>query len=343
MGRKRKPGFDWLPPRVYPGRSQFELRPRDMSTIKLCAISSDRATVWRRYQEELTRLEAEPDPGLFASLLNDYLASREFEKLAEETQRAYGRYAEQLRAVFGDMPTNDIEPVDIREWLDARAAAKSETLANREFAMLGSVFRWGRERGRCAGRPTKDVRRFSEQPRDRDVTEAELAAFRAHCGPRLNAYLDLRMATGLRQGEVLLGVPISALRAVRAPLNDDDPGVGLPFDKPSKNGLKRPYKWSPGLQKAADAILALEPRDRTYTWPAARGGKLTQDGFANEWKRAMKRYRAAGGEPFREHDLRASAVADLTDEHAQLVLGHRNIGTTRRSYKRRPRPVEPPR
>jgi len=256
VGRKRKPGFDWLPPRVYVGKAQFELRPRDMSTINLCVLTSERSTVWKRYHEEMARLAAQPDPGLFGTLLTDYMASREFEKLADETRRAYERYAVQLRGVFGHMPTNDIEPVDIREWLDARAAAKSETLANREFAMLGSVFRWGRERGRCAGRPTKDVRRFSEQPRDRDVTEAELAAFRVHCGPRLNAYLDLRMATGLRQGEVLLGVPIAALRAVRAPLNDDDPGVGLPFDKPSKNGLKRPYKWSPGLQKAADAILA---------------------------------------------------------------------------------------
>ena len=338
VGRKRKPEDSWMPPYVYRGKSKFEYRPNKHSCITLCPLTADRSAVWQAYH----KASAAEDPTTFGGLLTAYLASLEFSKLGEHTRRAYTRYADQLRKVFGLMFSDEIEPADIRRWLDVRAQAKSETLANREFALMGSVFRWGRERGKCAGRPTLDVRRFVEEPRDRVVEADELAAFATHCSERLRAYLALRMVTPLRQGEII-DLPIQALRQVRAPLDDDDPGVGLPVESPSKRGRRRIFDWSPALQAAVEAVLRLEPRIRPYTWPASGGARMTQNALQNDWKRAMKKHIAAGGAPFREHDLRAAAVDELDLLHAQLVLGHQSIKTTRRHYRRRPERVKPAR
>lgn len=328
MGRNRKPGDDWLPLRVYRGRSAFEYRPKGGKCVRLCGLDADHETVraaWRT-------ATAAPDPASFAALLAEYLDSPRFADLARETRRAYARYADQLRAVFGHMKSNSITAPHVRQWMDARGTARSQVLANREMAMLGAVFRWGYERGRCAGSPTVGVRRFVERPRDRIVTEAELEAFAAHASPRLRAYLLFRMATGLRQGEVL-ALP---LRALTQP-------DGVHVDAPSKGGKRRIIEWSPALELARDAILALPPVARTYTWPARGGTRLTQAGFQVEWQRAMTRFVASGGERFHEHDLRAAAVQELTIEHAQGLLGHQRAATTVRHYRRGPERVKPAR
>ncbi len=326
MGRNRKPEDAWLPKRVYRGRSKYEYRPRTGGCIPLCPLDADRATVWQAYH----RATAEPGPGSFKALRDAYFASPKFAKLAEETRRAYLRYSDQLLSVFGDMLADDIEPADVRAWLDARGEAKSEVLANRELALLGAIFKWGYERGKCKRRPTIGVERFSEAPRTRVVEPDEVLAFAAHAGPRLRAYLALKESTGLRQGEIL-ALP---LRALTQP-------DGLHVEHPSKRGQKRIIEWSPALEAARDAILALEPAARTYTWPAAGGGKLTQAGFQVEWQRTMRKHVDAGGERFHEHDLRAAAVDELPLEHAQALLGHLSAKTTRRHYKRRPTMVKP--
>lgn len=326
MGRRRKPENSWLPPDVYVGRSKFEYRPKDGSRIPLCPLDSDRAMVWREHD----RVSSPPDPHSFDVMLTAYMTSPQFAGLARETQKAYTRYAVQLRAVFGEQRSNEIEPHDVRQWLDTRGAAKSGALANRELSLLGAAFRWGYERGKCKVRPTLGVRRFTETPRDRIVEPDELVAFSTHASPRLRAYLTLRMATGLRQGE-LLALPLRALT------NEE----GLLVDDPSKRGQRRIIEWSPFLLAARDAVLALPPVARTYVWPATGGGKLTQAGFQVEWQRTMKKYVTAGGERFHEHDLRAAAVDELDLQHAQRLLGHQRVSTTSRHYRRRPERVKP--
>jgi integrase len=315
-----------MPPRVYRGKSKYELRPRIGGCIKLCPLDVDRSTVWAAYHKAI----AAPDPQSFDGLLTAYLASPQFGELVTHTKRAYERYAKQLRAVFGVMLSDDIEPADVRGWLDVRSTAKSGTLANREMALLGSVFRWGYERGKCARRPTIGVSRFREQARDRVVLPAELESFATHASPRLRAYLALRMATGLRQGE-LLSLPLRALT------HDD----GVLIEAPSKRGQRRLIEWSPALIAARDAVLALKPTARTYVWPSMSGGKLTQAGFQVEWQRTMRKFVEAGGERFHEHDLRAAAVEGLDLTHAQRLLGHQRSATTARHYRRTPEKVKP--
>lgn len=326
MGRKRRSEDAWMPPRVYRGKSKFELRPRTGGYVVLCGLDADRSTVWAAYHQ----ITAAPDPTTFGGLLTAYLGSPQFAKLAEQTKRAYQRYAGQLRQVFGAMLSDEIEPADIRAWMDVREEAKSGVLANRELALLGAVFRWGYERGKCRVRPTIGVSRFSEKARDRVVEPSELEDFATHASPRLRAYLAMKMATGLRQGELM------QLNS-RALMNDD----GLLIGDPSKGGRRRIIDWSPALLAARSAILDLEPQGRTYVWPAAGGGKLTQAGFQVEWQRTMKKFVSAGGRRFHEHDLRAAAVDGLDLDHAQRLLGHQRVSTTSRHYRRRPERVKP--
>ncbi len=327
VGRtRRNPADAWMPPRVYRGRSAFEFRPKGGGAVRLAPLTATP----REVLAALARLNSDAAPGSVAALLEDAAASAWFAGLATWTQRGYRRAFVQLRKVFGHMPALDLRPEHIRRWLDARADAKSVYVANREFGALAGVCRWGYERGWLVVNPCKGVRRFREQPRDRKVMPAELAAFADLCSPRLRAYLALRMVVPLRQGE-LLALPLAALRAPD----------GIPVDEPSKGGIPRTFAWTEARRLAADAVLALDPPARTFTWPGRRDRRtgqvtpFTQHGFQSEWTRVMARYVATGGIRFHEHDLRAAATEELALEHAQLALGHQSIATTRRHYRRR--------
>ena len=47
MARTRKKTEDnWMPPRVYRGRSAFEFKPRKGGTLRLCNLDASPAQVW---------------------------------------------------------------------------------------------------------------------------------------------------------------------------------------------------------------------------------------------------------------------------------------------------------
>ena len=57
MGRKRKAGDEWMPPRVYRGKSAYEFRPVSGGAIRLGPIGMKQHIVWKRHEEELAKLE----------------------------------------------------------------------------------------------------------------------------------------------------------------------------------------------------------------------------------------------------------------------------------------------
>lgn len=243
--------------------------------------------------------------------------------LSPSTQRQYLSAIAVLTPVFGHMRPDEIEPRHVYQYMDKRP----RVAGNREMSVLRAVLSRAVRWGMVNRNPIKgQVRRNTETPRDRYVRDAEVAAFLRHCGPFLKAYVNLKLLTGIRQGQLL-----SLTRS-------DWDGERL-IVKAAKGGKTVVYVGE-ALQEAVEAVLKLKRGKALaslYLFSTRRGGRYTGDGFRSIWQRAMAKYIASGGERFTEHDLRAKVASDAAGiEQAADTLGHQSSGITRRVYRRKP-------
>jgi hypothetical protein len=116
------------------------------------------------------------------------------------TQKDYLSSITMLRPVFGEMWPEDIEPKDIYAYMRLRNAP---VRANRDVAVLSNVMNQAIRMGLVNANPCKQVRRNEEHPRTREVLDSEIVAFLPHCPAWLQAYIRLKLLTGLRQGDML--------------------------------------------------------------------------------------------------------------------------------------------
>lgn len=270
------------------------------------------------------RTEAADDVRTMADVLDVY-ARRELSRLAPKSQRDYARTLTMLRQVFGKMLPAHVRPTHVAKMMDRMAPVA----ANRARAVLSSVMATAVRIGAIDRNPVREVRRNTETARRRYVTHEELAAFIGHCSPFLRAYVQLKLLTGLRQGQLL------SLR-----LSDWD---GSRLTVPAaKGGVGAQYSGD-GLPEAIDAVMALRRGRavRGLTLFATRNGSpYSGDGFRSLWQRAMQAYAAMGATRFTEHDLRAKVASDADDpRRARDLLGHTTSAITERVYQRRSRVV----
>jgi integrase len=237
-----------------------------------------------------------------------------------------------LRAFFGSMRIEDVTQQDIYQYMSERGKS-SQVQANREIALLSHMFkkavRWGDihpSENPCIG-----IERFKETPRDRYVEDAELEAFKAHAGAFIAAYIDFKLLTALRQGDVL------SLRLDQ--LKDD--GIHVTVGKTGKRVI---IEWSEALRDAVTTARQLpRPVRGFYLFCNRKGQPYTGNGFRSIWQRRMKSALEKGilKERFREHDLRAKAASDAKKDHATELLAHLDSRTTSRHYRRKPEVIRP--
>jgi integrase len=314
MGRPRKYNRD-LPERVYIQHGTYYYVPWRGSKIRL---GRDFVSAMTRWAEVTGKSRA---PALDASLgtIIDAYIREVLPTKAPRTQQDYLVAVRLLRQAFGHMQPADIAPHHIYAYMDARAAP---VRANREKALLSGIFHLAIRKGIKTENPCRLVKRNRERPRDRLVEDHEIATWRKHAGPLLNAYVDLKLLTGQRQGDLL--------RLTRSA----DKANGLHIDI-SKTNRKVIFHWSPELRGTIDGIYALPRRVSCLAlFPASRGKRrgaaLTQAGFKSLWQRAMNAYVAAGGTRFTEHDLRGKVATDARAQgrDAQTLLQHRTSAQT---------------
>ncbi|NDU86132.1 MAG: transposase [Ferrovum sp.] len=178
------------------------------------------------------------------------------------------------------------------------------------------------EMGLINANPCKQVRRNEEKPGNREVLDAEVTAFLPLCPQWLQAYLEVKLLTGLRQGDMLR----LSLFSIR------DDGLFVLTGKRDKRIL---FQWTPVLKAAIDQCKALrrKPSDSKLF-------EISASGFKAAWSRAMAKY---DGEKFAENDLRAKVATQAIDEgrDATSMLGHSSDAVTRRHYIRGTRKVKP--
>lgn len=257
------------------------------------------------------------------------------------------RQIERFRPAFEKMNIVDLEPHHVYKYFEARSA---KVAAKKEIEVLSHIFTKAVEWGELKRHPLKGQVRLENpsQPRDRYVEDWELIELLS-MKPRkkkgslgmVQAYLRLKLLTGLRQRDLLL-MTIADLR---------DDGI---FVKPSKTrnttGVKRIYEWTPALRAAVDDCKAWRPALSPYLFCNGKGECLvdaeegTAKGFNDIWQNCMERLlkETKVAERFTEHDLRAKVGSDAESlARAQELLAHADAKMTEKFYRRKPQRIAP--
>jgi integrase len=283
--------------------------------------------------------------GTIAELIDDFL--KELERLVDAGKRAPRTLAdrkveaENLKTAFGKMRPDAVTPAHIWKYLHKFRGVEAPIRANREISFFQGVFNWARGQGIVRDNPCVGVERNEEAPRERLVTNEELASYlrlaREDGDVSTRAALAVWIAylTGKAQGQIL--------RLTRNQLTDE----GIEFGK-RKGGARVLVEWSDKLRVAVDESLAMPAAVATmFVVHTQEGGPYTSDGFKKGWQLLMGKWVAGGlwadgtqrlpGERFTFHDLRGKAITTLKEQgrNASELTGHRSEAVIAKVYDRR--------
>lgn len=322
--RQRQSDRD-LPPRVYRHGKSYRFVPVDPSTgrnAKPINLGRDRAAALRRWAELVGEtLAGQPEAGTVAGIWARF-EREELPAKAKATQGSYRQEVKRILAVFGAMPAAAIEPQHAIRYLDLRGK-ESPTQANREVALLRHLLTKATHWGLIPRNPLLGLQyRNRERPRDRYVTDDELAAAMDQARPWMRALMWLAYLTGLRRGDLL--------KLTRFQMQP----AGLAVTE-QKTGKRLLVEWTVELRRVVQEALDASPDDRLFP--------LTQSAVDNAWGRFQRAWAAQGHERFLLRDLRAKHATDLEagGGDATAQLGHSGRGVTQRHYLRAPRRVVP--
>lgn len=265
-------------------------------------------------------------PRTIGDAMNIYLAGDRFAGLAEKTQSEYRKSVDRLRPVFGKLAPSEWIPAWGYQYLDLNPKVQG----NRDLSVFSQVMQVCVRAGVIERNLVKEVEKNREESRDRYIRDDEIEAFLKHCTSKLRAWVELKMLTGLRQGQ---------MRQLRL----SDWRDGELWVDGNKGGRKTVYR-GPGLQAAVNEAIASHHGEKPKSiWLLCnkKGNQYTADGFRTNWQKAMAKYVEKGGERFTEHDIRAKVASDSEDVVvAQARLGHQSASTTNKVYRRGPAQVD---
>lgn len=268
-----------------------------------------------RYVELMGNLKKETG---MAKLFNRYQAEVIPHK-APRTQKDNLKELTKLRLVFEKMHPSQLTTQHCQQYLDHRGK-QSRTQANHEIALLSHICRKAMQWGVITQNPVKGVEKHKVKARDRYVEDWELDEFLSVASPFLKAYVEFKLITGLRQGDIL-ALPLNALR---------DEGIAVKTGKTGRRGL---ITWVPELRKAVAELKACNAK-QGLTLMCDRSGKpMSDSAFQNRWGTCMRKALAETNliNRFTEHDLRAKHATefDQSGGNATDNLLHDDSRTTR--------------
>ena len=302
-------------------------------------------TLPEAYQTWAERIAA-PDRITTIGALLDRYSLEVVPTKAPKTQTENRRQIASLRAVFGAVALADLEPQHVYQYVDRRSA---KVAAHREVEVLSHAFTKAVQWGLLRAHPFKgEVRLEGEKPRTRYVEDWELLEVLALPSRRkkgsagmIQAYLRLKLLTGLRQRDLLL-LTVSDLK---------DDGVHVtPSKTAGTTGKRLIYEWTPELRAAVDAALAIRPALSPFLFCNRFGAGFVNEakGDAHDWNNMWQKFMArvlketAVKERFTEHDLRAKVGSDAESlERARQLLAHSDSRMTERVYRRKPERIKP--
>ena len=225
---------------------------------------------------------------------------------------------------LGQMKVVAVQRQDIEKLHNA--FAKKPYAANRQLALLSKMFTLAVAWGWRADNPVKGVPRFQEDPRERWLSEPELArlwqALDQHSNTRAANAVKLLLLTGSRKTEVL---------AAKWDQFDLERGV---WTKPTHHTKQKRTEHVP-LSEAAIALLSNmqseADSESPFLFPGGAPGKPLSD-IKKFWQKVRH---DTGIEDVRLHDLRHTYASNLVSQGVSLhivgrLLGHTQPQTTAR-------------
>jgi len=338
VGRRKNKADQWLPPRVYRGRSRYEYRPASGETIKLCFRPKDgietelvKATVWAEYAKAKDAPVAIDDVN---KLIAEFHCSAQFIRLSANTQTDYNHYCKRIGRVFGHMSPRDITKVNVRDFMDALGNQGKTVTANRHKSYLSALLSWGAERGWLENNPAFGVKSFKETPRDRYVKDWEFDLVQRVARESAYAYVAPMMDMAY-----LCRARTIELRA----LTEADIAAEGVYLRRTKGSISEITGWSDRLASAVKEARSIYPDapvsiDRPL-FHGKKGAPIPASSFKTAWGRIMRKALESGlTERFTFHDLKAKGVSD----HKDKASGHRSK-KMQAVYNRRPDMTTPTR
>jgi len=315
MGRKRQKNHA-LPPRMHAKAGMYYY------------VTGTTPRKWIKLDKDLARakiLWAQIESGgavggsFFPGVLQQWLGSEQYTKLASATKKTYQTLIDLLPQVF-DGPMEAIKPMHVAQFMDAH---KSKAQANLGRVILSNVFDYAIRRGiiECAN-PAKMVTKFVIKGRDRYLTDEEFAAIRLAGNDVVKVAMDIAYLTGARITDVL------KLRL--ADCQED----GL-FVQQHKTKKRQLFTWSPELREAINIAKKLPRPIRGLHLLCTRTGKpYCYSSFYSIWQNACT---TAGVENVHFHDIRGKAATEAKQQGQdyQALLGHASKAMSDKYIKRR--------
>jgi hypothetical protein len=311
MPRPRKKEDQWMPPRVYKGRSAFEFKPVAGGVVRLCDLDATKSRVWQEYEKEIEQSKAS---GNVRTLINNFLECADFRDLAINTQKDYRKYSKKILAAFGTMQSDKVQPKHVRQFMDI-LGQKSPVQANRHKAFLSRAYRWAFERGKASSNPCTGVKQFKETPRDRYVEDFEYQAVFDQACPVVKAVMEISYLCMARKADVV--------KLHKSQLLPE--GI---YIRQGKTGKKQIKEWGPRLKAAVTFAKATGPIESMYVIQQKNGSPFALASFDQRWRKSIIKAREATklALDFTFHDLKAKGISDYagTTAEKQHASGHKN-------------------
>ena len=314
MGRTRTRNKA-LPPRMHrKGRVYYHVAHLGGGKRRWTRLSDDYAealSMWARLEGQDTAPGA--TPGTVSAALIRY-RGEVLPSYQDVTRREYGRILARLEEVFGAMLLDEVRSSDVAAYLDRRSA---KVAANREIAVLASVYQHAIRWGWTEANPCRGVRRNREKARRRYITDDELARLREVADEQWRCIIDLAYLTALRRGDLM-----------RLRLSDITER-GLLVEQ-RKTGARILYQMTPVLRAVLTRAKALRRRASSmYLFATRNGTPYTPSGWDSAWRRLVSR---SGIVDLHFHDIRAKSLTDAAKaggrDYAQALAGHADVSMT---------------
>lgn len=261
-------------------------------------------------------------PGYVAKLIEEYIASPEFDRLAATTKRVWRGHLDSIRDEFGGITLEGIQKEGARaaiyEWRDSMA--DTPRTANIRLTVLSRVFSWGVDHEKLRRNPAQGIGRLDEGAGRADIiwTDDELARLLAACSPPVSRAVRIAALTGLRKADV-----------VSLTWGDVDFSRGV-IDRATLKSRRRQRALIPILP-ALRAVLDECPRTATQVVTNAHGRPWrSADSFDSSFRPALD----ACGVDKHFHDLRGTAAtrffaAGLSVSEVARIMGWREAEAER--------------
>lgn len=357
---RRRQNPDGLPYRVYERRGARDYSigyklPSGAWAFRLRCAADDKAKIAELRREAIQRAAQidmkAPAADSVAALIDAWFAHQEAMPATAEGKRAQStldenkREAKNLRKAFGHMRCEGVEKFDAYAYLDACVLAERPAKANKEIALMRTIFEYGIRIGKLKTNPFDEVEKLKTRASSRLVTDAEMA-LAVEVGRELGG-TRLIVALALKTAWLCVRRSVEVRALTRSQITDDGILWQAAKRQHGQAQLTGLIEWSDELRATIDEALSIKRNKLAGSWYVfgnLNGQRYTKGG----WKKMLSylmaecvteaKRRNVAFAPFSLQDCRPKGVTDKMRQGAQDVMDatmHTNERMIKQVYDRR--------